>query len=167
MKQSFSFIVTVIFDIIITIPFIHCLKYKCGSLLFYTLFLDEKKEAQVDQGHQEDIRVTELKVSSRKYLVKSLRKWVLKWGERRNQRQNIALLQDSFVFFFFSFFKLGFLEWEGESGCFYINQCYFKNTSKLNLTHRNILIKSRLNQWSEREAITVLYFENSQMNAWA
>lgn len=104
----------------------HCLKYNVG-LLFYTLVLDEKKEAQVGQGHQEDISVvTELKVSSRNYLVKSLRKGVLKWGERRNQRQNIALLKDFLFCFVFSFLKLGFLEWEGESGCFYIDQCYFK-----------------------------------------
>ena len=34
---------------------------------FFILVLDEKKEAQVDQGHQEDVSgVTELKVSSRK-----------------------------------------------------------------------------------------------------
>lgn len=90
----------------------------------------------------------------------------LKMGWEEESKAEHSTLARQF-FFFFSFFKLGFLEWEGESGCFYINQCYFKNTSKLNLTHRNILIKSRLNQWSEREAITVLYFENSQMNAWA
>lgn len=92
LKQSFAFTVTVIFDIIVTLPFIHSFKYKCGSVSSYTLILDEKKETEVDQAHQEHTSVvTELKVSLRKYLLKSLGEGISKWAERRNQRQNTTL----------------------------------------------------------------------------
>lgn len=53
----FSFIITVIFDIKITPFSVNCFKYEYGSVSFYTLASDEKKEAEVDQGHQEDTGV--------------------------------------------------------------------------------------------------------------